>query len=198
MTLDFQTWMRAVWTSIVEPTKAAQKAISLNLPTEALWLGLALAAVLNVILLSILQLATPAPIAFEEQAFALSPFAYVSIIAIFLALFVMGTLYTGNFMGGTGTLAGSLTVIVWFQSISLTLEAIQLILVLISPAIASLFGLLSLGALIWCFVNFINVLHGFNNLGKAAITCVLALMGTALCAGLVLAIFGLGPAGVAA
>lgn len=173
----------------------AKKAIGLNLPREALWTGLALAAVLNVVLLAVLQLISPAPIAFEGQAFALSPFAYAAIIGIFLTLFVFGTLYTGNFMGGTGTLAGTLTVIVWFQSISLTLEAIQVVLVLISPAIGSIFGLLSLGALIWCFLNFINVLHGFNNLGKAAITAILALIGTAMCAGIVLAVFGLGPAG---
>ena len=173
----------------------AQKAIDLNLPREALWTALALVAVLNVVLLAALQMLSPAPIAFEEQAFSLSPFAYVAIVGIFLALFVMGTLYTGNFMGGTGTLAGTLTIIVWFQAISLTLEAIQLVLVLLSPAIASIFGMLSLGALIWCFVNFINVLHSFNNLGKSIVTVILALIGTAMCAGLVLAIFGVGPAG---
>jgi hypothetical protein len=198
MTFDFQTWMRAVWTSIMEPTQMAQKAIALNLPREALWTALALVAVLNVIMLALLQVASPAPIAFEEQAFALSPFAYVAIIGVFLALFVLGLLYVGKFMGGTGTLVGALTIIVWFQSISLTLEAVQLVLVLISPAIASIFGILSLGALIWCFVNFINVLHGFDNLGKAMITALLALIATAMTAGLILAILGVGPTGVPA
>jgi hypothetical protein len=54
--------------------------------------------------------------------------------------------------------------------------------------------MLSLGALIWCIVNFVNVLHGFQNLGKALAAIVLALIGTALCAGIVLAILGVGPA----
>ncbi len=195
MTFSFQSWMRAVWESIMEPTKMAQKAIDLNLPREAFWTALALVAVLNVILLAALQMLSPARIAFEQQAFSLSPFAYVAIVGIFLALFVLGTLYTGKFIGGTGTLAGTLSIVVWFQSISLTLEAIQLVLVLLSPAIASIFGMLSLGALAWCFVHFINVLHGFNSLGKAAVTGVLALIGTAMVAGLIMAILGLGPAG---
>jgi hypothetical protein len=194
MTIDFQTWMRAVFNSIMEPSKMAQKVIGLDLPREALWTALALIAVLNVVLLALLQMLSPAPIAFEEQAFALSPFAYVGIIGVFLVLFVGGTYYTGKMMGGVGTLAATLAIIVWFQSVSLTLEAIQLVLVLISPAIASIFGMLSLGALIWCFVNFVNVLHGFGNLGKAFTTIVLALIGTALCAGIVITLLGLGPA----
>ena len=173
----------------------ARKAIDLNLPREALWTSLALIAVVNVILLALLQMLSPAPIAFQEQAFSLSPFAYTAIIGVFLTMLVLAIFYTGQMMGGSGTLAGTLVIIVWFQSISLTLEGVQLILVLISPAIASIFGMLSLGALVWCFINFVNVLHGYENLGKSAITVVLALIGTAVCAGIILAILGVGPVG---
>jgi hypothetical protein len=195
MTVDFQTWMRAVWTSIMEPTESARKAIEMNVARETLWTALALIAVVNVILVVLLQMNSPAPVAFQEQAFALSPFGFVAIISIFLVMFVFGVFYAGQIMGGTGTLHGSLTIIVWFQSISLTLEAIQLVLVVISPAIASIFGLLSLGALIWCFLNFINVLHGFKNLGTAFAAVFIALLGTALLAGIILAVLGVGPAG---
>ncbi|EBA11052.1 YIP1 family protein [Roseobacter sp. CCS2] len=195
MTLDFQTWMRAVWISIMEPSDSARKVIEMNVPRDALWTGLALVAVLNVILVVLLQMISPAPVAFQEEAFAVSPFGFVAIISIFLVMFVFGIFYAGQIMGGAGTLHGSLTIIVWFQSISLTLEAVQVVLVLISPAIASIFGLLSLGALIWCFMNFINVLHAFNNLGKALVAVFLALIGTALLAGIALAILGIGPAG---
>jgi hypothetical protein len=195
MTVDFQTWMRAVWTSIMEPSESARKVIDMNVPREALWTGLALVAILNVILVVLLQLISPAPVVCQEQAIALSPFGFVAIIGIFLGLFVFGVFYAGQIMGGEGTLHGTLAIIVWFQSISLTLEAIQLGLVLISPAIASIFGLLSLGALIWCFMNFVNVLQGFNNLGKSLISIVMALIGTALLAGILLAILGVGPAG---
>lgn len=193
MTVDFQTWMRAVWTSIMEPSDSARKVIDMNVPRDALWTGLALVAVLNVILVVLLQMISPAPVAFQEQAFALSPFGFTAIIGIFFILFVFGIFYAGQIMGGEGTLQASLAIVVWFQSVSLTLEGIQLILVLISPAIASLFGLLSLGALIWCFMNFINVLHGFQNLGKALVAVFMALIGTALLAGIALAILGVGP-----
>ena len=195
MTFTFQSWMQAVWNSIVEPSDSARKLISLGLPTQALWTGLALVAVMNVILLALLQLLSPAPVAFEESAFALSPFAYVAIIGIFLVLFVAGTHYVGRFFGGTGSMAATLAIIVWFQSVSLTLETVQLVLVVISPAIASLFGLLSLGALVWVFVNFVKVLHGYDTYAKAVLTIILSLTMTAFGAGLVLAMFGVGPAG---
>lgn len=196
MTLDFQTWMRAVWTSIMEPSDSARKVVGMNVPRDVLWTALALIAVLNVILLAVLQMISPTPIAFQQSAFSLSPFAYVAIIGVFLTLFVGGTFYVGRLLGGVGTLTATLAIIVWFQSISLTLEAIQLLLVLISPAIASIFGMLSLGALIWCFVNFINVLHEFENLGKAIVAIALSLISTAMVAGIILAILGVGPQGV--
>lgn len=173
----------------------ARKVVAVDVPRNTLWTGLALVAVINVILVTLLQLLTPAPVAFQDQVFGLSPFSYAAIIGIFLVMFVYGTFYVGQMLGGKGTLVATLAIIVWFQSVSLTLEVIQLVLVLISPAIASLFGLLSLGALIWCFVNFVNVLHEFNNLGKAIAAVVLALLATGLAAGLLMAILGIGPSG---
>jgi len=195
MTVTFQSWMQAVWNSIMEPSDTAHKVIAFGAPAQALWTALALVAVLNVVLLAILQLLTPTPVTADINTFQLSPFAYTAIIGAFLILFVFGLESVGRFFGGAGTRVATLAIVVWFQAVSLTLEAVQLVLVLISPAIASLFGLLSLAALVWVFINFINVLHKFENLGKALVTIVLALMMTALGAGLILAILGIGPAG---
>lgn len=195
MTFDFQSWMRAVWTSIMEPSDSARKVIAMDIPREALWTALMLIAVLNVILVAVLQMLSPAPVAFEQQAFAMSPFGFFAIISVFLVMLVFGVFHAGRMLGGKGTLLATLAIVVWFQSISLTLEAVQIVLVVISPAIGSIFGLVSLGALLWCFVNFINILHGFNSLGKALAAVVLALFGTALVAGIILTVLGLGAVG---
>jgi hypothetical protein len=195
MTVTFQSWMQAVWTSIMEPSDSARKVIAMEVPKPALWTGLALVAVLNVILLSFLQLISPPPAELADGGFVLSPFSYTMIIGVFLVLFVLGTEAVGRFFGGIGTREATLAIIVWFQAISLTLETVQVVLVLISPVIGSLFGLLSLGVLLWVFVNFVNVLHAFDNFGKAIITIILALLLTALGAGLILAAVGIGPSG---
>lgn len=195
MTIDFQSWMRAIWQSILEPSDMARRIVGMDFPRDALWTGLALSAVLNVMLLALLQLLSPAAVVFQDQMFALSPFEYVAMMGIFLVLLVFGTLQAGRVLGGRGTLAQTLTIIVWFQCISLTLEVGQLVLMLISPAIAAIFGLISLGALIWCFVNFVNILHGFQNLAKAIFTILIALIGTAFVAGIVLTVLGIGTPG---
>jgi hypothetical protein len=41
----------------------------------------------------------------------------------------------------------------------------------------------------------VNVLHAFENVGKSVLTIVMALIGTALVAGIILTMFGLVPTG---
>ena len=195
MTFDFQTWMRAVWTSIMEPSASAKQALTLKFPTQALWMGLALAAVLNVLLLGVLQAISTVPPAMPEQALATTPFGYLAIISIFLVLFTVGIDQAGRLMGSAAKLPDTLLIMVWFQAIGLTLQVIQVVLVLISPAIAAIFGLIAFGALLWCFINFINVLHGFQSIGKAILSIFLALIMTVLVSGILLSLIGISAPG---
>ncbi len=195
MTIDFQTWMRTVWMSVTEPAEMAGKVLTMRFPREALWTALALVAVLNVLLLGVLQIVSPETAEAQERIITLSPFSYLAIIGAFLTFLVFMLVHAGRMMGGIGTIEGTLTLLVWFQALSLTLEAVQIFLVLISPAVAAIFGLVSMGAILWVFVNLVNVLHGFANLGKAIVVIVLALIGTALGTGLIIGMLGITPPG---
>ncbi len=195
MTLDFQSWIRAVWMSLIEPADMARKVQDMRFDMRSLWMALALVVVLNVLLLALVQALSPVPDAMSTQIIQLSPFGYTAIIGVFLVMFVFALFHAGRMLDGQGTLPATLTMVVWFQAISLTLEAGQVILVLFSPYVAALYGMISLGALIWCIVNFIDVLHGFESRGKALVTILMALIGTALGAGLLLALLGVGPPG---
>lgn len=195
MTLDFQSWMRAVWMSLIEPADIARQIGKMKFEARVMWMALGLTAILNVLLVSLLQIASPAPVMFQGQVIVLSPFAYTAVLGVFLVLFVYAIHYSGRFLEGQGTLPATLTMMVWFQAVSLTLEAGQFILVLLSPSMAAIFGMISLGALIWCIVNFVNVLHSFDSLGKAVLTLLIALIGTAFGSGLVLALLGVGAQG---
>lgn len=195
MTIDFQTWMRSVWDSIMEPSAAAERVIAARLDGQTLWTGVALVTVLNVLLVALLQFLSQVPAGMAGATSGLTPFSYAAIIGIFLGCLVFALHLAGAALGGAGTQIATLAIIVWFQAISLTLEAVQIAILLISPALASLFGMLSLGALLWCLINFINVLHQFDHLGKATVTLILALLGAALTAGIMLALFGITPAG---
>lgn len=180
MNITFQSWMQAVWTSLIEPADMATKVLAMRFSRDVMWQALILAAVLNVLLLAFVQFASPTPVLVQDQVIALSPFGYAAVVGSFLIFLVFMIVHAGRMFGGTGTLDGALMLIVWFQAIGLTLQIIQIGLMFIMPAIAALFGLLSLGANIWIFVNFINVLHGFDNLGKTVLAIVVALIGTGI------------------
>ncbi len=195
MNVTFQSWMQAVWTSIMEPTASARQALAMNVPRNVLWTALALTAVLNVIFVVTLQYITNTPVVMQDQMLPTTPFGFLAIMAVFLVMFVFALFHAGRMLGGSGTLDGSLTLMVWFQAISLTLEAVQMVLALISPAIATLFGLLALGALVWCFMNFIKILHGFDNLLKTTVAVGMALIATALLSSIFLTVFGIANAG---
>ncbi|MDX8349797.1 YIP1 family protein [Cognatiyoonia sp. IB215446] len=195
MTISFQTWMQTVWISVTQPAEMAGKVLSMQFSRDVLWTALALVAVLNVLLLGVLQLISPMSADAPEQVITVSPFGYLAIIGAFLTFMIFMLVHAGRMMGGDGTIEGTLTLLVWFQAVSLTLEAMQVLLVLLSPAIAALFGLMSLGAIIWVFVNLVNVLHSFANLGKAIVVIFMALIGTVLGTGLVMGMLGITPPG---
>lgn len=193
MTLSFQNWMQAVWTSLIEPADMAAKVLTLHFSRNTLWSGLILAAVLNVLLLALVQLLTPVPVILERQIIALSPFAYTLVFGCFLSFLVIALVHVGRILGGTGTLDGALMLMIWFQAISLTLETIQVGLLIISPGIAGLFGMMSLGAIVWVFVNFINTLHGFYNAGKTVLLIVAGMTAALIGTGIVMGLMGIAP-----
>ena len=75
------------------------------------------------------------------------------------------------------------------------MELGQIVLLLLSPALASIYNLVVAGSLIWCIINLINVLHGFENIGKAIFMLILSLVGMAIGGGFVLAVLGVTPGG---
>ncbi|MEL6840003.1 MAG: YIP1 family protein [Pseudomonadota bacterium] len=195
MTISLQSWMRVVWMSVTQPAEMAGKVLGMQFPRDALWTALALVAVINVLLLGLLQFVLPQTADTQDQIITLSPFGYLAIFGAFLTFMIFMLVHAGRMMGGEGTVEGTLTLLVWFQAVSLTLEAMQVLLVLVSSAVAALFGLISLGALIWIFVNLVNVLHGFANIGKAIVVIFMALIGTVLGTGLVMGMLGIAPPG---
>ncbi|WP_411889732.1 YIP1 family protein [Yoonia sp. SDW83-1] len=195
MSVDFQSWMRAVWMSLLEPAHMARKAIDLRIDMRSLWMGLALIVILNVLLLALMQVISPVPDNAPPSPLTLSPWALTGVLGLFMVLMVYGTYFAGQIMDGIGDLHATLTIIVWFHAINLTLEVIQIGLILISPQIGLLFGMVALGALLWCFLNFINVLHEFNSLGKSFVAFVLSLFGVGVVALIILAMVGVSLSG---
>ena len=198
MTMTPQSAGRALWGTIVDPANAARQVLGWNISLGNRWAALVLVAVLNVLMLALLQAVSPVPVVIQEQGFVLTPFSYSAIILTFLFLLVYTIYHIGRMFGGQGTVEDSLTIIIMFQAVSVALEAVQVVLVLISPQVAGLFGFVSLAILIRCMLNFVNVMHRFESLGKTFFALFLALIATALIAGIVLSVLGVAPTGVPA
>ncbi|MBE0412888.1 YIP1 family protein [Yoonia sp.] len=190
MAFNFQNLLNMVGRSVAEPAVVAREVLATQWDRSALWSALALVTVLNVLLLATMQMLSPVPDALEQQGIMLTPFTYTILVGSFLVLFVISIQAFGRMLGGQGSFDATLTLMVWFQVISLVFEAVQVLLVLVSPFLGGLFGMASLVVLFWCMLNFINVLHGFESRGKALFTLVLALIGTAIGAAMILAVVG--------
>lgn len=191
MTLTLQTATRLLWDAVQYPAPAARRLLDAQLGLQNLWMALIVVAIGNVLMLALLQAVSPAPVLMQQQV--ISPFSYAAIMSVFLFLLVYTVFHLGRLMGGIGSVADSLAIIVLFQTISVSLEAVQVFLVLISPAIAQFFGMISLAILLRCILHFINEMHGFGSLGKALVVFVLALLGTTFILVMVLATLGVGP-----
>ena len=108
----------------------------------------------------------------------------------FLALNTFLTHNIGRMMGGQGSFDATLTLMAWFQVVSLALTAVQFVLMLLSPILGLLFSVVSFALLLRCMVMFVDVLHGFGHLGKAFGTALAALFASVLVGVLFLPLLG--------
>jgi len=193
MTLDFASWMRAVWFSLMEPTKAAENVLKAGVPVPVLWMVMGLTSVLTVLILAAMQWITPLPAELREQGLDLTPFALVILVGFMLSLFVYAVHIAGKMMGSPAGFPACLAIMAWFNWVNVTLEGMQVALALISPSVAAMFSVIAFGVMLWCLLNFLNVLHGFGSMLKAAASLFLALVMLALIGAVVLTFFGVTP-----
>jgi hypothetical protein len=188
--------MRLLMLTVRSPTQAARLLLQLQLSRAVLWQALALVTVVSVLLVAV----SPGPMPDAGPAagpvpMALSPFAYAAILGASLVILVFALHFTGGALGGTGTFAGSLTLVTWLEVLATAVRVVQTFAMLLSPALGGIVSLLGLALLFWTLINFINVLHGYENLGKAVLTLVLAVMGISIGLALILSLIGIGMPG---
>lgn len=149
--------------SLSEPRPAAANLMALGIPMPVVWNAFILVNILSVLLaaaMSGFQLQTP-PILAAAFATGLSLASVVLIVKI------------GQALGGHGTFADALLLTTFLSAIFLAGQLFQLVLLLVLPPLAGLFGiaLILFGA--WLNINFIAAVHGFTSLWRAVGTLAL-------------------------
>lgn len=161
--------------SVADPRGGAREVLRLNLQTgERLGL-LALVAILNVLAVELfVGLTADAPDPFIA-AFINQPAAFAGMQLggmLLMSALIHGV---GRMFGGQGRFAEAVDIVIWLQAILLVLQVGQVVAMVILPPLALLFGLASIGVLLWMLPQFVAELHGF----RSAFVTFLGMVGTA-------------------
>ncbi|GGL65344.1 YIP1 family protein [Wenxinia marina] len=192
MTLTLGDLGRLLRLSLLDPAAAARAVLALRLPTGALWSGLGAVTCLGVLVAALAEGAVIELALGSGTVLVLSPFAYAVLLASSLVVTVFAVTWTGRMLGGQGDLEGALALVVWLEAVAIAVRLAQILTVLVLPPLALFVGLAGLFVLLWCLLNFTRELHGFDGLGRAAVTLILAVLGLGIGLSLILALIGVG------
>lgn len=178
--------------TLQDPRAATRSLLAEGVPLPARTAGLLLVAVLSAVLAS-LQLQLSPQALDPMSAFMLaSPFRAAVVQWAFLALSVVLIHRVGRAFGGTGSFADALLIVVWLQCLTLVLQLAQLVLNILSLALAGILGLVGFVVFLWLMASFIAELHGFRSRGLVFAGMVVSAFAAGLVIGLIV-IFIAGP-----
>ncbi|MEM9434024.1 MAG: YIP1 family protein [Pseudomonadota bacterium] len=185
--------------SILNPKEGSSTILSFSPGRDVLWSLLLLTAVVSGILSTISAWLLPPPTDISTQVL-LSPLLFTAILTGVMLLTVICTHYIGRGFGGTGQFNESLLIVTWLQLILIAVQVLQIALMLFSPGLAQLLGMVSVALFIWLYVNFVATLHGFSSIPFVLVGMIVSMIavafGLSLALGLVAALLGLELPGV--
>lgn len=189
MTPDLGLFLRAVGDTLRDPATMARQISQMRLPHNVGWMGLFAVMALTVIAIDLnrMMVGAPGP---DPVGLGSRPFLDLIFLGSLTVMLIFVLYFAGRAMGGTGTFGGTLLLMTWFQAVVLVLVAVQMIATFIAPTIGGIVALVAVGLQLYCLVHFLNELHGFNSLPKAAGLFFVALVGIAFGLALIVTMIG--------
>jgi len=187
MQADFRALVGLAMQSLVMPADVARRILTFDLSRAVLWQALLLVTIAGVLVSAMTQ-GPILDLPVGTATVAVAPFRYVLILGGSLVMLVFALYFTGQMLGGTGGFAATLAIVIWLEAIAVLIRLGQGVVLLALPQIGGAVALAGLLILLWCLVNFVAVLHGFDSLGRAALTLLLAVIGITLGLTLILTI----------
>lgn len=178
--------------TLQDPRAAARALFAEGIPLPARTAGLLLVAVLSAVLASVQLRLSPQELDPMSAFMLASPFRAAVVQWGFLALSVVLIHRVGRAFGGTGSFPDALLIVVWLQCLTLVLQLVQLVVNILSPALAGIIGLGGFVLFLWLMASFIAELHGFRSRGLVFAGMVVSAFAAGLVIGLVV-IFIAGP-----
>lgn len=186
--MDLSEILQAVRFTLRSPRAGARLVMNLDLPVAARWMALALMAIVST-LLTLLSLAA-SPLAEDPavQMLRQSPIFLATLQGLVMLVASALIHVQGRWAGGTGRFVDALVLVVWLQVILSLIQAVQIVVGLVLPALADLIGVATLGLFVWLLTNFIAELHGFRSL----VLVFVGILGTVLLLSLILSVVAAG------
>ncbi len=185
MNFAVQAIPKAVFLTIANPAFVARQIVAMPFSRAVLWQALLLVTALGVLVVALTQ-GAPAELPLGETPVAVTPLTYGLILGGSLVTLVFALHYTGAMMGGSGDFAAALALVIWLEVVAMAVRLVQAAILFVSPALGGAVSLAGFMVLLWCLANFVDVLHGFQSVGKAVLTLLLAVLGMSLGLGLML------------
>ncbi len=187
MTADFGTFLRLFGETLKDPAAVAQQIKQLRWPHQISWMALASITALTVIAV---HLEGMLPGSQELSILGGRPFLDAVLLGALTVILIFVLYWAGRAMGGTGTFGATLLLMTWFQAVVLVLICIQLIAALLVPGLAGFVALIAVVLQIYCLMHFLNELHDFDSLWKAAGLFILSIFGFAFGITLIVVVIG--------
>ena len=181
--------------TIYAPAEAARAVIAMNLPREAAWMALAVAAILNTLVYFTNISLVPLPDDFWLPVIR-TPFTYMVASFSLTTVMVFALFWTGRVLGGQGELPALVSLIAWMLCVQSLADVAFLVLFVFLPMLAGLFSLAAGLYGIWILINFITVAHGFPDKGRAVMTIFMSLVGLIVGLSLFLSVIGVTAMGI--
>lgn len=181
--------------TIYAPQDAARSIIALNLPREAAWMALLLAAVINTLVYFVHLTLIPIPDDFLLPIIR-TPMTYLVASFSLIVILVFAMYWTGRVLEGQARLPMMVSLVAWVFCVQSLADLTFMVVFIFSPMLAGLFSLVAGLYLIWVLINFITVAQGFPDKGKAILTIVLALVGLIVGLSLFMSVLGVTAMGI--
>lgn len=176
-----------------DPAAALRILRSFELPMSVRWMALVLSVVLSTLLASLSLMLFPVEVQTAVSAVLAQPvtLALVQFAAMVVSALMMAQV--GRLFGGQGNFADALLIVAWVELLLVGLQGLQLVLMMLVPATASMLSIIAFGLFLYLAVAMTKALHGFASTGKV----VLGLVGSLFVLGFVLSLlaaaFGIVP-----
>lgn len=175
--------------SITDPAQAARAILAMKPERETLWLGLALAVVLNALLHGLSNLAF-GPMSMPLPGMPVSVVGYGALMAGGMVLTIASVHRVGRWLGGQGSFQDVMALIVWMQLLLVVVQAATLVLALTIPILSALLALAGNLVALYVFLHFIDQAHRLGSLFRAAGVLVLSILAIAFALFILLSLVG--------